>query len=204
MKNKNKKTAPPEKLNEDKDKTRLEINRRNFLKTGGLTLAGLTAPLSLTGCYRTPTEIYELPAIDFPADTATVGIVRNDDIEEMVRAAIDLAGGLEDISHGDTVVIKPNITWSRFLITDRAFTHPEVLPGTMCNLWYLLRQAVDLYLNGSVPRTNRSSIPSPVTSAPPSKYAPTHISLSLPINDAFSASVNDVVLGQPVVRPNII
>ncbi|MDJ0764288.1 MAG: DUF362 domain-containing protein [Myxococcota bacterium] len=101
-----------------------EIDRRGFIRVAGVTLAGMSLSPMLTGCDENP---HELPELDPLTDTATVGITRKDSIEEMVRTAIDLAGGLDEIKHGDSVVVKPNITGPDFLFPARVYTHPEVL-----------------------------------------------------------------------------
>ena len=44
----------------------------------------------------------------------------------MVNRAIELAGGLDEIRNGDTVVIKPNLT-TGYSLPSRVTTHPEVL-----------------------------------------------------------------------------
>jgi uncharacterized protein (DUF362 family) len=101
------------------------MNRRSFIKATGATFAGLTLPWCLTSCDNVPIE---LPAVEPPIGEVTVGIVRKDDVEEMVRTAIDLAGGLGEIHQGDTVVIKPNIILGlASYLPHRVFTHPEVL-----------------------------------------------------------------------------
>ncbi len=66
----------------------------------------------------------------------TVGIVRQppagstyttQEIEDMVRRAIDLAGGLDDvIAPGDTVVIKPNLVKANWPGTQGVVTDPRV------------------------------------------------------------------------------
>jgi uncharacterized protein (DUF362 family) len=62
-----------------------------------------------------------------------VSIVRRPDIEDMVRTAIDLAGGLDEIIQGETVVIKPNITCKANPDFGgiRVVTSPDVLRGVI-------------------------------------------------------------------------
>ena len=62
-----------------------------------------------------------------PVGDTKVGIVRKRNIEDMVRAAIDLAGGLGEIKPGNSVVIKPNITWGHGTGGVRIVTSPDVL-----------------------------------------------------------------------------
>ena len=57
----------------------------------------------------------------------TIGIARGDRIEEMVRGAIDLVGGISRfVVKGDVVVIKPNVAFERAAVLG-ATTNPEVL-----------------------------------------------------------------------------
>lgn len=101
------------------------MTRRNFIKTTGATLAGLTLPLNLISCNETPVQ---LPEVEPPIGDVTVGIVSKENIEEMVMRAIEIAGGLGEINKGDTVVIKPNLVLGlESTLSHRVFTHPEVL-----------------------------------------------------------------------------
>lgn len=113
-----------------------DMGRRNFLKgigTGAvasivapaiLPLAGCDSGNSSGGCNGDAIEL-EVPAP--PTGTATVSIVAKTDIEEMVRTAVTLAGGLDEIGAGDTVVIKPNLTVPVFTPARPMTTHPEVV-----------------------------------------------------------------------------
>lgn len=102
------------------------ISRRDMLKVSGLAVAGMALPFN-TACdtseWSPDPEPRKLPLPNMPNGTSSVGIVKRDyaenlmnpDIklsmaEEMVRSAIDMAGGLGDINQGDRVVIKPNLT----------------------------------------------------------------------------------------------
>ncbi len=106
------------------------MTRRDFLKVSGICAASLAFPL---GC-KNPESVLEEPVESIvrlaspspPAGSTTVGIVRDEDIAAMVNRAIEMAGGLEEIDHGDTVVIKPNLT-TGFRLRSRVTTHPEVL-----------------------------------------------------------------------------
>lgn len=89
-----------------------KLNRRNFLKGAGALAAGLAVPLTFScdmgvGPGTSATALNMPPS---PDGKAAVGIVRDRNVAEMVRAAVDLAGGLDEIREGDSVVIKPNIT----------------------------------------------------------------------------------------------
>lgn len=99
------------------------ITRRNFLRVLGLTSL---APLAAMGtacedveyhfvpeaAYRNlPTYIQREISVPDSTQEAKVSIVRQDSIEEMVRTAVESAGGLEEIQQGDTVLIKPNCVW---------------------------------------------------------------------------------------------
>jgi uncharacterized protein (DUF362 family) len=103
-------------------KTRSQgMNRRHFLRTTGATLAGLSMPVGFTGCVDPSPD-------DPPPGIGTVSIARGNTIEDMVFTAIEMAGGLEAIQPGETVVIKPNMvaTWG-LGGPGRSVTHPEVL-----------------------------------------------------------------------------
>lgn len=106
------------------------MNRRCFLKSTGATVAGLSLPLGMAACDQgnggaMGTQTLTPPPA--PTGTANVGIVRSSDVEEMVRSAVDLAGGLGEIRMGDTVLIKPNITYYDDPSNPRITTTPEVL-----------------------------------------------------------------------------
>ncbi|MGA1874217.1 MAG: DUF362 domain-containing protein [bacterium] len=98
------------------------LNRRSFLKTTSLAIAGLSVPRNV--CFGRPKPVFPPPAGE-----ALVSIVRRPDIEDMVRTAIDLAGGFHEINPGETVVIKPNITCRSNPDFDgiRVVTSPDVL-----------------------------------------------------------------------------
>lgn len=99
-------------------------DRREFLKIMGATsLASLVPPLNALAAE----PHIELPLPKAPEGVAFVGIAREESVEETVRAAVELAGGLGDISRGDTVVIKPNIMGPAIIDGVRACTHSEVM-----------------------------------------------------------------------------
>lgn len=99
------------------------MTRRNFLRVLGLTSM---APLAAVGTscedvdyHFVPEMAYDLlptyrqrsVAVPGSTETAKVALVRQNSIEEMVRTAVESAGGLDEIKRGDTVLIKPNCVW---------------------------------------------------------------------------------------------
>ncbi len=94
-------------------------HRRHFLREAGkLSLAaGLSAQL-----IRPQLVMGD----DKPAGPASadVGIARGSNMEEAVRKAVDLAGGMDFIKAGQTVLIKPNVTGA---VASPCTTSPEVL-----------------------------------------------------------------------------
>lgn len=94
-------------------------HRRKFLaQVGGASLAaGLGSGLVL-------------PKLSFGADvpaapaSADVGIARGSNMEEAVRKAVELSGGMDFIKEGQTVLIKPNVTGK---VANPTTTSPEVL-----------------------------------------------------------------------------
>lgn len=106
------------------------VSRRGFLKISSLVAAGLALPFGCTS----PRAAEEACVNDLvlltmpppPAGEARAVAVGGGGIEAMVRRAIEMAGGLDEIGSGDTVAIKPNLTTASPLKT-RVTTHPEVL-----------------------------------------------------------------------------
>ncbi len=99
-------------------------HRRRFLRQAGsasLAAAGLSTGLLL-------------PKLAFGEDhpagpaSAEVGIARGSNMEEAVRRAVDLAGGMDFIKEGQTVLIKPNVTGA---VPNPTTTSPEVLYATI-------------------------------------------------------------------------
>jgi uncharacterized protein (DUF362 family) len=88
-------------------------SRREFLRLAGATAIGASAlPVSL------------LEAVGLESPTATVGIARSPSVARALRDAVELAGGLDFIRPGQTVLLKPNQvapTWHPMT------TNPEVL-----------------------------------------------------------------------------
>lgn len=110
------------------------MNRRSFLKHTGATVAGLSLPLGMGGCDwddgdNSIAEVLPIPSP--PTGIANVGIARRSDVEETVRAAVALAGGLDDIKSGDTVVLKPNITSPDVGTNPKVTTTPSVMQAVI-------------------------------------------------------------------------
>ena len=94
-------------------------SRRHFLKTAGALAAGLA--------WQPPLSWADDPTVKVPA-SADVGIARGSNMEEAVRRAVKLAGGMDFIKEGQTVLIKPNVTGA---IKHPCTTNPEVLYATI-------------------------------------------------------------------------
>ncbi len=94
-------------------------HRRHFLRqAGGVSLAAgvssqLILPKLVLGDEKPP-----------GAASADVGIARASNMEDAVRKAVELAGGMEFIKAGQTVLIKPNVTGA---VPNPTTTSPEVL-----------------------------------------------------------------------------
>ena len=95
-----------------------KINRREFLKLTGCSSLFLTLPI-IGGCgeqgqeteTNTTNSIPDTaanPSPDIPADTTTytVSLVKNFDDSYAINRAIELAGGLDFLSAGDSVLLK--------------------------------------------------------------------------------------------------
>ncbi len=100
-----------------------EMSRRDFLKTSGLAFG--TGALVGTGPF-----VNESSAA--VGGTATVGIARGETIGSAVRKAVELAGGLNSIKSGQTVLIKPNVNSGH---PYPASTNPEVLHEVIKLVW---------------------------------------------------------------------
>jgi uncharacterized protein (DUF362 family) len=121
-------------------------DRRRFLKQAGIiglaaagagwaALAPPRWPLSLKDpdgergkpkpkIIRLPENGFAVPAM---ATAATLGVARGENIDAMLRAAVDAIGGIgRFIRSGDVVVIKPNVAFERPAILG-ATTNPELL-----------------------------------------------------------------------------
>lgn len=93
--------------------------RRAFLKTTGAIGIGLGLDPRLGWSAE--------PEVKTPAP-ADVGIARGSNLEEAVRRAVKLAGGMGFIKEGQTVLIKPNVTGA---LKSPTTTNPEVLYATI-------------------------------------------------------------------------
>src|SRR5262249_44537306 len=90
--------------------------RRDFLKTASALALGLGL------------EPHRGLADDPKPAAADVGIARGSNMEEAVRRAVRLAGGMDFIKEGQTVLIKPNVTGA---VKSPTTTNPEVLYATI-------------------------------------------------------------------------
>ncbi len=99
------------------------FGRRDFLAAGGaLAVGGL---LPSTGRGAEPVSVFTTIATPVdPKHMLLVGIARGSSIEDSVKSAVALAGGLDFIKPGQTVLIKPNVTGAAKFPTT---TNPEVL-----------------------------------------------------------------------------
>jgi uncharacterized protein (DUF362 family) len=89
---------------------RAAMGRRSFLKsTGWLAASAALGPRLWSGVIPS--------AVD-------VGIARGSSMEDAVRQAVRLAGGMDFIQEGQTVLIKPNVTGA---VKSPTTTNPEVL-----------------------------------------------------------------------------
>src|SRR5262245_37526467 len=93
-------------------------DRRGFLKSaGGLAVGAGICPRA----WRREALRALAPVIPAAAD---VGIARGSSMEDAVRHAVRLAGGVDFIQDGQTVLIKPNVTGA---LKNPTTTSPEVL-----------------------------------------------------------------------------
>ena len=94
------------------------FSRRQFLRTGSVATlgAGVASRLVLPRMARGET--------DGAAEKVDVGIARGSNMEEAVRKAVELSGGMDFIKEGQSVLIKPNCTGAAHNPTT---TSPEVL-----------------------------------------------------------------------------
>jgi uncharacterized protein (DUF362 family) len=98
-------------------------NRREFLKQAGTLAAGLgwSGGLGWADAPAAKDEVKPLGPVD-------VGIAKGSSLEEAVGRAVKLAGGMEFIKDGQTVLIKPNVTGA---LKSPTTTNPEVLYATI-------------------------------------------------------------------------
>lgn len=131
------------------------MNRREFLKTLGLSISALALNQTLSGCTdRTSPINQQLPTIEparqptssttqqmgpvnstnpsapvqVPSDSPDLVVARNGEPEEMVRRAISALGGMQRfVSQGSKVIIKPNICVAYHTYEYAATTNPWVV-----------------------------------------------------------------------------
>jgi len=115
-----------------------KISKKRFLKLSGLALGALACS---AGCGREESREFSdwkpLPVLRKPPPPkgdVVVSVVRSESrsesIIQAVERAIELAGGLDEIKSGDTVMIKPNLT-TGYAVATRVTTHPELLRGVI-------------------------------------------------------------------------
>jgi uncharacterized protein (DUF362 family) len=98
------------------------LGRRDFLRTAGALAAGLGLGPQLGWVAGMGIDSAKAPG------QADVGIARGSNMEEAVRRAVKLAGGMDFIKEGQTVLIKPNVTGA---LKSPTTTNPEVLYATI-------------------------------------------------------------------------
>ncbi|MGA1824175.1 MAG: DUF362 domain-containing protein [bacterium] len=76
------------------------LSRRQFLKLIGYSSLVLTQPVVGGGCWNEPSQE------DSDPTTYTVALVKNSDESYAIERAIELAGGLDFIAAGDSVLLK--------------------------------------------------------------------------------------------------
>ena len=100
-----------------------DVKRRDFLKTLGTAALGVGLGFRWSpGAAGEPATNLLVPG------PAAVGIARGSNMEDAVRLAVRLAGGVDFIQEGQTVLIKPNVTGA---VRNPATTDPEVLYATI-------------------------------------------------------------------------
>ena len=93
------------------------LTRRNYLKVMGAFLTSVTIPFATSSCSppcKTIQEEEGQAGSPIPGPTAEANVAMaggESSIEEKVRTAVSMAGGLDEIHAGDTVIIKPNCVW---------------------------------------------------------------------------------------------
>ena len=94
------------------------LSRRKFLKITGLSLGSIIfAPTLL---------------LPFSRHAAYVGIAKSRTIKDAIRNAVNLAGGIDFIKKGDTVLVKPNVNSK---VSYPGTTNPEVLYEIINLIW---------------------------------------------------------------------
>ena len=100
----------------------LKWRRRDFLKTVGAAVGAGLCPYAHAAIEL---ERLGLPIVSGPVD---VGIARGSSMEDAVRHAVRLVGGMDFIQEGQTVLIKPNVCGA---VKSPATTSPESLYATI-------------------------------------------------------------------------
>jgi uncharacterized protein (DUF362 family) len=95
------------------------LGRRDFMKTAGAMAVGLGLGPDLGRLAGMAADVAPKPS--GPVD---VGIARGSNMEEAVRRAVKLSGGMDFIKEGQTILIKPNVTGA---LKSPTTTNPEVL-----------------------------------------------------------------------------
>src|SRR5262245_45111997 len=110
------------------------MDRRGFIKSvGGVAIgAGLVQhpwshAIASDSAMLGPSLALQA-CVPRPIESADVGIARGSSMEDAVREAVRLAGGMGFIRDGQTVLIKPNVTGAAKSPTT---TNPEVLYATI-------------------------------------------------------------------------
>ncbi|MCP4135011.1 MAG: DUF362 domain-containing protein [bacterium] len=101
------------------------INRRDFLKTVGMAAAAVAVPEIVDAKPKILPEVKPLKG------SISVGIVKKKNIDAMVRRAVELAGGLDEIKQGDTVLLKPNLVSRSGSGSTRITTNPLVVQAVI-------------------------------------------------------------------------
>ncbi len=123
----------------------MHISRRELLRWGalmssGLLLHGCGAPPAATPVPTqkppastatpppapTPVPPTSLPPV--PSEGATVALVRTGSVRDAVQRAVEMAGGLDFIQPGDTVLVKPNVNSPDAY---PATTNPEIVEAVV-------------------------------------------------------------------------
>ena len=99
------------------------MDRRNFIKTGAVSIGALTLARDVSLFGSTDAKMSIIKYSSSPADAA--GIAR--EAEVLTRAAVEALGGMgRFVSKGETVCIKPNIAWNR-TPDQAATTNPDAV-----------------------------------------------------------------------------
>ncbi len=86
------------------------MDRRNFIKTGAVSIGALTLARDVSLFGSTDAKMSIIKYGSSPTDEA--GIAK--EAEELTRKAVEALGGMgRFVSSGETVCVKPNIAWNR-------------------------------------------------------------------------------------------